>query len=77
MASRRTQLPDEVHGARAAGALLAGELDEVVEALLPVSNRYLVGFFLRFSVVSPGLALRLAWRVSRQRMDSSRFGNHS
>lgn len=74
MASGRSSLPDEVHGARATGALLVGELDAAVEALRPASNLYLAGFFLRFSLISPGLSLRLAWRVARQRFESPSRG---
>ena len=60
---------DQVHGARAAGALLVGELDEAEEHLSAASSRYLVGFFLRLAIITPGVSLRLAWRVVRRRFD--------
>lgn len=68
MGSRRSTLPGEVHGARAAGALLAGELDEAVDSLESVSGRYLAGFCLRLALVTPGVSVRLAWRVVRLRL---------
>ena len=74
MESRRSPLPDEVHGTRAAGALLAGELDEAVDALEPVSYRYLFGFCLRLAVVTPSVSLRIAWRVSRRRVGGTGVG---
>ena len=66
--SRRSRLPDEVYGARAAGALGAGELDEAAGALAPVSGRYLAGFCLRLAIVTPGVSVRLAWSVVRRRL---------
>ena len=63
----RPSVLDQVHGARAAGALLAGELDEAEEALTAVSNRYLAAFCLRLAFITPGVALRLAWRVAGRR----------
>ena len=68
---------DQVHGARAAGALLVGELDEAEEHLGAASSRYLVGFFLRLAFITPGVSLRLAWRIARRRLVRSRFAGPS
>lgn len=66
----RSRLPDEVHGARAAGSLLVGELAEAEAELACVRTRYLVGFLLRLALVVPSISLRLAWRVGVR----ARFG---
>lgn len=58
------RLPDEVHGARAAGSLLAGDLEGAETELTRVRTRYLVRFHCRLAVVTPGISLRLAWRVA-------------
>ena len=68
MVARRSTLPDEVHGARAAGALLAGDLDDAVDALAPASNGYLVRFHMRLAMVAPTMSIRLALRIVRTRM---------
>ena len=70
-------LPDEVHGARAAGALLAGEFEEAVHALGPASGGYVAGFFLRLAVVSSGVAVRLACQVTCRRVVRPGPGNQS
>ena len=57
---------DEIHGARAVGALLAGDRDGAAHALEPASNRYLVGFFCRLALLAPSVAMRLAYRVVRR-----------
>ena len=67
MGSRQSPFPDQVHGARAAGKLLAGDLDDAVHALEPASGRYLVGFCLRLALIAPGFALYFAWRLVRRR----------
>ena len=67
MDGHRSRLPDEVHGARAAGSLLAGEVAEAEAELTHVRARYLVGFLVRLAVVAPSVSLRLAWRVGVQR----------
>ena len=67
MDSQRPRLPDEVHGARAAGSLLAGDLDEAEAELAHVRPRYLAGFLLRLAVVVPSVSLRLVWRVGVRR----------
>ena len=73
MDGRHSRLPDEVHGARAAGSLLVGDLAEAEMELAHVQTRYLVGFLIRLAVVAPGVSLRLAWRVGVRR----RFGVRS
>ena len=65
----RSALPDEVHGARAAGALLVGDLASAAADLACVRTRYLVGFLCRLAVVAPSVSLRLAWRVGGSAMD--------
>ena len=47
----RSALPDEVHGARAAGALLVGDLASAEGYLACVRTRYLVGFLFRLAAV--------------------------
>ena len=61
------QLPDEVHGARAAGSLLAGDLEGAEAELARVRAQYLMRFLCRLAVVTPGVSLRLAWRVAARR----------
>ena len=68
----RPSLPDEVHGARAAGDLLVGDVASAEAQLACVRARYLVGFCCRLSVVAPSVALRLAWRVGVRRAWRSR-----
>ena len=62
----RLRLPDEVYGARAAGSVFAGDLDEAAEALELAPNRYLVGFFLRLALVVPSVSGCLARRLAGQ-----------
>ena len=69
----RSRLPDEVHGARAAGSLLVGELAEAEAELACVRTGYLAGFLLRLALVVPSVSLRLAWCVGVRR----RFGFRS
>ena len=64
----RLSVLDEIHGARALGALLAGELEEAVDALERASVRYLVGFFCRLVLLSLGVSLRLSCRVVSRRL---------
>ena len=57
-----SRLPDEVHGARAAGSLLAGDLEGAETELTRVRTRYLVRFLCRLrggdtrSFAPPGVA---------------------
>ena len=69
MDSSRSALPDEVHGARAAGSLLAGDLEAAEAELAAVRTRYLIGFLCRLAVVTPSVSLRLAWRLGRRRVN--------
>ena len=67
----QSRLPDEVHGARAAGSLLFGDFAEAEAELVRVRTRYLAAFLLRLALVVPGVSLRLAWRVGvRRRLGS-------
>ena len=77
MNSPRPSILDQVHGARAAGALLAGELDEAEEALTAVSTRYLAAFCLRLALITPRVALRLASRIARRRLVRGGLGDLS
>ena len=63
----RSRLPDEVHGARAAGSLLVGDLGEAEAEFVRVRTRYLAGFLARLALLVPGVSLRLAWRVGVRR----------
>ena len=67
MDAERSRPLDEVHGARAAGSLLVGDLAEAEAELVCVRTRYLVGFLARLALVVPGVSLRLAWRVGVRR----------
>ena len=71
MDTRQSRLPAEVHGARAAGSLLAGDLAEAEAELAQVRTRYLAGFLVRLAVGAPSVSLRLAWRVGAR----GRFGS--
>ena len=77
MVGRQSRLPDEVHGARAAGSLLVGDLEEAEADLAHVRTRYLVGFLFRLSMVAPSVSLRLAWRVCSRRAGRSKTGVRS
>ena len=73
MDNARSRLPDEVHGARAAGSLLVGDIGAVEAELAHVRTRYLLGFVCRLAVVTPSVALRLALRVGVRRLRSARY----
>ena len=62
-----SRLPDEVQGARAAGSPLAGNLRSAEAELARVRVRYLMRFLGRLAQVTPGVALRLGWRVAAHR----------
>ena len=70
----RQSLPDEVHGARAAGDLLVGDIASAEAHLACVHARYLVRFCMRLAVITPSVALRLAWRVGVRRAWRARTG---
>ena len=72
MESPRSALPDEVHGARAAGALLVGDLASAEADLACARTRYLAGFLCRLAVIAPSVSLRLAWRVGARRWMGAR-----
>ena len=67
----RRSVSDEVHGLRAIASLVAGDFDEALAELERASARYLIGFLLRFSLVAPTVALRLAWRLARRRVSET------
>ena len=71
-----SRLPDEVHGARAAGSLLAGDLEGAEAELARVKPAFLLRFLCRLAVVMPGISLRLAWRVAARRgwLPGDRYG---
>ena len=64
----RRSVSDEVHGLRATGSIVAGDIEGAVAELERASARYLVGFLLRFCLVAPSVALRLAWKLARRRV---------
>ena len=68
MQSPSRSLSDEVHGLRAAGSLVAGDFDEALAELEQTSLSYLAGFLIRFGLVAPSVAIRLAWRLARRRL---------
>ena len=63
----RPTLPDEVHGARAVGSLVVGDLEAAAAELGSVRTRYLVGFLVRLAMLMPTVSMRLAWRIGAQR----------
>ena len=67
MEAPRPALPDEVHGARAVGSLVVGDLESAAAELGSVRTRYLVGFLCRLAMLMPTVSLRLAWRVGARR----------
>ena len=79
VADRHPSILDEIHGARALGAPLVGDLDSSVATLQPVSAAYLAGFLLRLMVLSPSVSLRLVWRLGVRRFQSGarRSGNEA
>ena len=67
MEDPRPTLPDEVHGARAMGSLVVGDLESAAAELGSVQTRYLFGFLCRLAILMPTISLRLAWRVGARR----------
>ena len=63
----RFALPDEVHGTRAAGWLVVGDLEAAEAELALIGASYLAGFLCRLAVITPSVALRLAWRLGVRR----------
>ena len=63
----RLALPDEVHGARAVGSLVVGDLEAAEAELALTRARYLAGFLCRLAIITPSVALRLAWRLGVRR----------
>ena len=77
MEDPRPTLPDEVHGARAAGSLVVGDLESAAAELGSVRTRYLVGFLCRLAILMPTVSLRLAWQVGARRWLDSRARGRS
>ena len=71
MQSPRRSVSGEVHGLRATGSLIAGDLDEALAELERTSAGYLLGFLLRLGLFAPNIALRIAWRIARLRATGS------
>lgn len=69
--ARKPSPLDELDGARAAGALLVGDLEEAVDARERVSTRYVAGFLCRLGFLMPSVSLRLAWKLARRRLGGS------
>ena len=72
MAGQRHTVLDEACGTRALEALLEGDLEGAAEALDRASVRYLVAFFFRLRLITPSMAIRLAYRTARRRLPSLR-----
>ena len=53
-------------GVRAAGSLLAGDIEVVEAEFASVRTRYLIGVLCRLAVITPSVSLRLAWRFGRR-----------
>ena len=53
---RRAPLPDEVHGARAVGSLVLGDIGAAESELALTGVRYLAGFHCRLAVIVPSVA---------------------
>ena len=70
----RSRLPDEVHGARAAGSIVVGDLAEAEAELAGVRTGYLAGFLMRLALLIPSVSVRLAWRVAIRRSGGRRRG---
>ena len=70
MDGRGSRSADEVHGARAAGSFLAGDVAEAEAEvkLACVRTRYPVGFLARLAHLAPRVSLRLVWRVGVRRL---------
>ena len=64
----RSSLADEVHGARAVGSLVVGDIEAAEAELALTATRYLAGFVCRLVVIAPSVAVRLAWRVGVRRL---------
>ena len=64
---RQRRIPDEVHGTRAVGSLVVGDLESATAELGLVRTRYLVGFLVRLAMLMPTISMRLAWRIGAQR----------
>ena len=55
---------DETRGLRAPAALLDGDLDHAVEALVAASRGYRLAFLCRLAVVLPTASIHLAWGLA-------------
>ena len=60
MNAPRRSVSDEVHGLRAMGSFVAGDFEEAISELEQTSLSYLAGFLIRFGLVAPSVALRVA-----------------
>lgn len=65
---QRRSVSDEIHGLRATGSLGTGDFEDALTELEQTSLAYLAAFLLRFALVAPSVALRLAWRLARRRL---------
>jgi len=65
---------DEIYGAQALGALLAGDLKSALDALGPASTRYIVGFLCRLGLLMPSVSARLACGLASRRLSRLRRG---
>ena len=65
---------DEIYGAQALGALLAGDLESALDALGRASTRYVAGFLCRLGLLMPSVSARLACGLARRRLSRLRRG---
>ena len=63
---------DEIYGAQALGALLAGDLESALDALGPASTRYVAGFLCRLALLMPSISAHLACGLARRRLSRLR-----
>ena len=59
---------DELYGAQAMRALLAGDLESALDALGRASTRYVAGFLCRLGLLMPSISARLACGLARRRL---------
>ena len=67
LVNARSSVLDEIYGARAVGALVAGDWEGALEALEQASWRYLIGFLFRLALLMPSASLLLACRIVGRR----------
>jgi len=72
MTGSQPSVLDEVYGAQALGALLAGDLESALDAFGRAPTRYVAGFLCRLGLLMPGISARLACGLARRRLSRLR-----